>query len=277
MSAVESGIRTLPMVMSLVAASISTGALISRIGYYTPVMIVGVCLLSAGAGLLTTLQPDTPQAQWVGYQFLYGFGLGCTFQAPNLAAQTVLPNKDVPIGTSLMFFSQLLGGAIFISVGQNVLNNQLLQRLTGLPGFSPSFLQNSGATSLTNLPPQVKDQVTTAYNESLRKVFQVGLILACLVILGAATLEWRSVKKNQEKAAALKDNGAGAEEGRSGTTAGQDEAAATAAEKRIETDDENERADADLEKDRATSERPPTEGAEGANGVKEKREDETTV
>ncbi|KAI1336204.1 putative MFS aflatoxin efflux pump [Xylariaceae sp. FL0016] len=197
-SAVESGIRLLPITLSMVLASIPNGFLVAKIGYYTPSMIVGSCLTTIGAGLLTTLQLDTGIGKWLGYQVIYGFGVGMCFQAPNLAAQTVLPTKDVPIGTSLMFFSQILGGAVFTSVGQNVLNNQLLQRLSGFPGFEPSMIENSGATTLTDgLPADLIQPVLEAYNESLRTVFRVGLCLAALTTLGAVSLEFRSVKKKQ--------------------------------------------------------------------------------
>ncbi|KAH0430442.1 hypothetical protein CcaCcLH18_07822 [Colletotrichum camelliae] len=210
-SAVESGIRQLPLVLSMVVASLMTGALIRRTGYYTPLLIIGVCFMSIGAGLLNTLQLDTPSAQWIGYQILYGFGTGCASQVPNIAAQTVLPKKDVPIGTSLMFFSQLLGGAIFISVGQNVLNNQLLERLSSVPGFNSALIESSGATSLTDLPASVKQTVLVGYNESLRVVFRLGLILTCLSILGALAMEWRSVKQNAKKEAPKAEEGQTAE------------------------------------------------------------------
>ncbi|KAK7749789.1 hypothetical protein SLS53_000368 [Cytospora paraplurivora] len=193
-SAVDAGIRSLPMVLPMVLSSITTGVLISKIGYYTPFMICGVMLLSIGAGLLTTLQVDTGEAKWIGYQVLYGSGMGMTFQAPNLAAQTVLQTHDVPIGTALMLSSQLLSGAIFVSVGQNVLDGELLRKLAGLPGFDASTILNSGATTITALPEPLKSTVLVAYNAALRKVFQVGLIMTCLTIFGAATLEWRSVK-----------------------------------------------------------------------------------
>jgi len=198
-SAVESGIRSLPLVLSMVVSSMITGILVARIGYYTPFLLVGTCIMAVGAGLLTTLDLDTSQAKWVGYQFLYGWGLGMSFQAPNLAAQTVLPRHDVPVGTSLMFFSQLLGGAIFISVGQNVLNNELLKGLSAIPGFSPSDYLSQGATSLTQLPDEIKRPVLIVYNEALRKVFIVGVVMVCLTIFGAAALEWKSVKKNAPK------------------------------------------------------------------------------
>lgn len=194
-SAVDSGIRLLPLVLSMVVASITSGALTARIGYYTPFILFGVVLLSVGAGLLTTLQVDTGEGRWLGYQIIYGFGMGCSFQAPNLAAQTVLPTRDVPVGTSLMIFSQLLGGAIFTSVGNNVLDNELLRRTAGIPGVSPEQILSSGATDLTrSVPASALPAVLAAYNESLRKVFQVGLIMTCLTIFGAAMLEWRSVK-----------------------------------------------------------------------------------
>ncbi|KAG6356610.1 hypothetical protein INS49_014483 [Diaporthe citri] len=216
-NAVDSGIRLLPMVLPMVVSSIATGVLISKIGYYTPFMLGGVVLLSIGAGLLTTLQLGTGQGKWVGYQVIYGFGMGATFQAPNLAAQTVLPTADVPIGTSLMFFSQLLGGSIFISVGQNVLNNELVKNLSGVPGFNPASILNAGATTLTHLAEPLRTTVLLAYNESLRTVFRVGLIMTCLTIFGAASLEWRSVKS--KKPGAKKDQAhSAAEEGAAATT-----------------------------------------------------------
>ncbi|KAF7554369.1 hypothetical protein G7Z17_g2988 [Cylindrodendrum hubeiense] len=206
LSAVDSGIRTLPMVLALVFASIFTGVLVHRIGYYTPVMIVGVCFMSIGAGLLTTLQIDTPTANLVGYQILYGWGMGCVAQVPNIAAQTVLPKPDVAMGASLMFFSQMLGGAIFVSVAQNILTTQLLQRLSSVPGFDLDTIDNSGATSLTNLPASIKRPVLLAYNESLRRVFHMGLVLVCLTMLGALAMEWRSTKDNLNKEKMMKSN-----------------------------------------------------------------------
>jgi MFS family permease len=189
----------MPLVLAMVVASMLAGVLVHRVGYYTPFMIIGVCIMSAGAGLLTTLRISTSTASLIGYQILYGFGLGLASQAPNLAAQTVLPVPDVPIGASLMFFSQLLSGAVFISVGQNILESQLLQRLSTISGFNPKMIQSSGVTSLTNLPATLKAPVLTAYNESLRHLFRVGLILVCLNMLGALAMEWRSVKKNVVK------------------------------------------------------------------------------
>lgn len=95
----------------MVLASIAGGLTTSKLGFYTPPAILGSCIMAAGAGLLTTLSASTPSSAWIGYQALYGLGMGLSFQAPNLAAQTVLPARDVPVGTALVFFAQLLGAA----------------------------------------------------------------------------------------------------------------------------------------------------------------------
>lgn len=151
--------RPLPLMLSMVTGSITGGFLNSKIGYYTPLAIIGSCVMSTGAGPLTTFQVSisTDTGKWTGYRTVYGLGLGICFQVPNLAAQTSLPKKDVPIGPALMLFGSLIGAAVFVSVGENILANELAQRLSGL-GVG-TRLVNSGATSLLNsLPPDLRDE-----------------------------------------------------------------------------------------------------------------------
>ena len=201
-SAVDSGIRLLPLMLSMVLATVANGFFTQKIGYYTPSAIAGTCIMCVGAGLLTTLGVDAGRARWIGYQIPYGFGLGLAFQAPNLAAQTVLPTADVPVGTSLMFFTQLLGAAIFVSAGENVLANQLARRLSALPGLDGAAgeqVASGGATSLiSSLPEGLRAPALEAYNQALRQVFLIGLVMSCLTILGTAGLEWRSTQKKKK-------------------------------------------------------------------------------
>ncbi|KAE8388978.1 MFS general substrate transporter [Aspergillus alliaceus] len=202
-SASESGIRTLPLMISMVAGSISGGTLNTKIGYYTPLAIVGTCLMCVGNGLLTTFKVDASAGKWIGYQILYGLGLGLSFQVPNLATQASLPKTDVPTGLALMLFVTLLGASVFVSAGENVLANQLVKRLAGVKGVDASMIISGGATSLLqSLPDDVRNTALVAYNEALRDVFRVGLIPTCLSVLGAVSLEWRSVKKPAGKISA---------------------------------------------------------------------------
>ena len=198
--AVESGIRNLPLVLSLVTMSISCGIAITKIGYYTPFMIVASVLMSIGAGLLTTLTPSSGANMWLGYQVVFGLGLGMGMQQPNLAAQAVLSRRDVSIGASLMVFSQSLGGAIFISIGQNLLDNKLASGLAALGKIDPATIVSSGATDIRNLVPEsLLPQVIEIYNNSLRSTFDAGLAMATFTIFGALYMEWRNVKKDKQK------------------------------------------------------------------------------
>lgn len=195
-TAVVSGTDILPMVLLIVVGFIVNGELVTRIGYYVPSLVFGVCLTAIGAGLLTHLEIDTSEGKWIGYQIVYGFGVGIAGQVPNMAAQTVLAREDIAIGASLMFFGQVLFGAIFTSVGQNVLDNQLASRLASIPGMTAQLIQSTGTTKLLSVvPTEYRATALDAYNDSLRVVFQAGLSMACIAILGAVGMEWRTMKK----------------------------------------------------------------------------------
>ncbi|KAI7155554.1 MFS general substrate transporter [Hortaea werneckii] len=198
-SAVESGINTIPLVLSLVVASILAGQAVGRIGYYTPFAIASAIIMPIGAGLITTWTVQTGSPKWIGFQILFGFGVGLGMQQATMAAQTVLRKQDVPTGVALLFFAQQLGGAIFVSVGQNVLNSELVSGIVRLvPDLSPERILNTGATELRRIVPANDLQgVLVAYNSALRQVFVVATAMACLAALGAFGLEWRSVKAKE--------------------------------------------------------------------------------
>lgn len=183
------------MVMLIVAGFIANGELTTRTGYYAPSLIIGACVTALGAGMITTFAVNTGKGMWVGYQILYGAGVGLAGQVPNMAAQAVLPKQDVAIGASLMFFSQTLFAAIFTSVGQQVLTSELLKNLGGAPGITDVMIRTTGTTEILKFVPTAYQHLAlVAYNKALRTVFQVGLILACIEILGAVTMEWRKAK-----------------------------------------------------------------------------------
>jgi MFS family permease len=89
-SAVQSGIDTIPFVLSLVVASIIAGGIITKNGWYNPWMIACPVLMAIGSGLITTFSVDTGSDRWIGYLFLFGFGLGIGMQQSSLAISALL-------------------------------------------------------------------------------------------------------------------------------------------------------------------------------------------
>ena len=203
-SAVESGIRTIPLMMSMVLFGIVAAVFTEKIGYYVPSMILSCVLSAVGGGMLSTLNPSAEKSHWIGYQVIYGIGIGSGFQTSNLAPQTVLPRADVPLGMALMFFMQQLGGSIFLSVGQNIFSGQLVRSLAGTAGLDTEAIINTGATAIRSIvPPSDLDTVIDAYSYALTRVFILTAALSACMILGALAVEWKSIKK--EKGGASKN------------------------------------------------------------------------
>ena len=195
-SAMKSGIMTIPLVLGLVITSIMAGFLTKKVGYYTPWMYISCVITPIGAGLMTTFTTHTNHSKWIGYQAMYGLGLGLGMQQPSVAAQTVLPKKDVPTGAALIFFCQTLGGSVFVSVANNIFDNKLSQSLSSIPGLYGELVTNVGATDLRKVvPADMLDVVLVKYNASLITTFIVGTAVATATFFGAALMEWRSVKK----------------------------------------------------------------------------------
>ena len=163
-------------------------------------MLASSAIISAGAGLYTTWRVDTGPAARIGYQALFGFGLGLGFQAPIIAAQTVMSIDDIPIATSAILFAQTLGGAIFVSVGESVFENRLASGLVArVPSVNPVAVISTGATGFRRVvDSEDLPAVLVSYNGALTKTFVVCVVMACLSMIGAAGMEWRSVKGEME-------------------------------------------------------------------------------
>ncbi|KAJ7642221.1 DHA14-like major facilitator [Roridomyces roridus] len=197
-SAVRSGIDNIPLILALVSGSMLAGGLISYIGYLTPFMIISSIISSVGIGLLTTLKATSNHTKWIPFEIVVGFGVGLGMQQPQLAAQTVLELKDVPIGTSLMSFMKTIGAAVFVAVGQNVFTSRLESGLKGI-GIDPSEVLKAGATSTEGVPPEVMNSILGVYNKAIMATFYVALALSCLSLVGSLMVEWRSIKTKDLK------------------------------------------------------------------------------
>jgi hypothetical protein len=184
------------MILTLIIMSIVAGATVTIFGYYTPAMYLSAILSSVGAGLITTFSVNTGHAKYLGYQALYGLGTGIGMQQPLMAVQTVLSLSDVPTGTSIVIFAQTLGGALFISIAQNVFSNKLASGLaSSVPGLDPSIVLKTGATNLKDVvPDQYYHAVLVAYNAALTHTYYVAVAMSTLSIIGALGMEWKSVK-----------------------------------------------------------------------------------
>lgn len=198
-SAFQSGIRTLAIQMSFLLFAIPTAVGIQKIGYYNPSFFVSAILCAVGAGMLSTLTPDSGKNQWIGYQVIFGFGIGAGFQNCNLVPQTVLPHADISLGIALVFFMQQIGGAVFLAVGQNLFTRQLVSDLANIAGLDTDAIINTGATSLRKLVPANElGAVVKGYSYALTRTFLMAAVLSACIIIPTLAMEWKSIKEEKK-------------------------------------------------------------------------------
>ena len=128
-------------------------------GLYVPFMLAGSILMAIGVGLMSTFKASTSCGVYIGYRILASAGIVLGFDGPQLAAQTVFQQADVPLALSIITSLMNLGGAIFVSVGSCILNGRVATLLQqSLPNLPTDLAQQAGLTDLmSTLGPQKKN------------------------------------------------------------------------------------------------------------------------
>ena len=190
-----SGIRFLPYLLSVFVMAIAAGTFVTRFRHYAPLMSVGAAITAIGSGLLHTLDPGSGTAQWIGYQIITGTGFGMGFQIPYTAVQVVLNESDIPSGNALMVFFQALGGALAISIAQNVLSSSLNAQLSKA-GIGDSATGPVGATHIASkVQPQLRGEVRWAYSHALSATLILPIVSSGIAFLLGLGMENRSLSK----------------------------------------------------------------------------------
>jgi hypothetical protein len=156
-------------------------------------------------GLLIDLGYPYNVAKSVIFLLITGVGIGGLFQTPLIALQAAMPSRDMAVATGAMILFRLLGSATGIAIGGTILNNQLNSRLSDIQNFHPVNLEGNVQNLIDLQPPELRDQVLTAYALSIRMIWicltplaAVGLV--CVLFARKYTLK-RNVVRAGEKPA----------------------------------------------------------------------------
>lgn len=97
-----SGVRNLPLIISMSIALIVSGGSITKTGHTAPLLVIGGAIATIGAGLLYSLDIGTSTGKWIGYQIVSGAGWGLAYQVPINAAQGSVDPSDIASVTGMI-------------------------------------------------------------------------------------------------------------------------------------------------------------------------------
>ncbi|KAJ5600446.1 major facilitator superfamily domain-containing protein [Penicillium hetheringtonii] len=176
-SAAESGIRNLPLILAQSIATILSGIALSKFQRPQPFLLFGAGVTAIGSGLLYTLDIGSSSGKWIGFQILTGIGIGWCFQVPVVTAQSTAAPSDLPSVTGMVLTVQTLGGSVFVSAGQSALDNVLLKSLPNISGIDPKVVLKMGSTELRQAFSSAQlSEILVAYMKGLKAAFLVAII-----------------------------------------------------------------------------------------------------
>ncbi|WGP13648.1 MFS transporter [Streptomyces sp. SH5] len=189
-SATESGLLMLPMMLGIVGGSIASGHLITRTGRYRIYPIAGSAVSVVGMGLLSLLEADTSPLTYSFYQAVLGLGIGLVMSVLVLAVQNSVRPSDLGTATSANNYFRQIGG----SVGAAIFGTLFAGRLSDALGVRlPTGAELPDPESITPqivhaMEPALRDAYIQAYVDAMPRIFLylvpvlvLGLILACFL------------------------------------------------------------------------------------------------
>ncbi|MER5965249.1 MFS transporter [Streptomyces sp. NPDC002057] len=198
------GVRILPVAITIAIGSLGGAALAVRVGTRTTVM-TGLTFLAASFGWIAVSPTFMPYSVIVGQMILMGLGLGLTTTPATESILSVLPPAKAGIGSAVNDATRETGGTLGVAVLGSIFTSLYASHLpTTTFALLPSpALHNAkesvvGALSIAqSAPPTGRQQLLDAVQDSFMLGFHIACgVAACICllgVLGAAVLPGRPV------------------------------------------------------------------------------------
>lgn len=175
-SATNSGMSMLPLMLGLMGASIVSGNIVARTGKYKPWIIGGTLVLVLGMWTLEGLQSDSTLPDLYWRMFLVGLGLGPAQSLFTLAIQSGVSLRDLAVATSSsQFFRQIgstIGAAIFGTLLMNNIHTEMPKHMPQIPGGSAANSSNFDMGALRAASSGKGNPIQDKLNEAFGTQYQ---------------------------------------------------------------------------------------------------------
>ncbi|MGH9243881.1 MAG: DHA2 family efflux MFS transporter permease subunit [Acidimicrobiales bacterium] len=184
--ATNSGLLLVPLIGGLLAASVSSGQIISRTGRYKIFPVVGTAVTALGLFLLSTMGASTSTLVAAAYMLVLGVGIGLTLQVLVISVQNAVEQRDLGVATSLNLFFRSLGGAIGTAIFGAIVTAGVSHRVGDLVagGAAVDVDRVTGSpTAILNLPAAIRVPVVEAFADWITTAFLVAAPLAVVALV----------------------------------------------------------------------------------------------
>ena len=140
LSPVHAGLATVPLALMTVVASPLSGRIVGRRGPRLPLVIAGICLVTASA-MLTDIGPATPVTQLLAAYVVFGLGFGFVNAPITNAAVSGMPRAQAGVASAIATTSRQFGQTLGVAVvGAIVTSHVGASAGAGLASASPAGL-----------------------------------------------------------------------------------------------------------------------------------------
>jgi MFS family permease len=195
-SAFETGVRLLPVAVSIAVASVLGPRMVERVGT-TAVVAAGLAIFAAGLGWASTVDAATPYIQIAMQMVLLGGGLGLTTAPATESIMGSLSADKAGVGSAVNDTTRELGGTLGVAIVGSVFASVYsggigsASAVAALPVDVRSTMERSTAAAykvIGQLPAERIADVRDAVNHAFLHGLQIGALVCAAIALGAAVV-----------------------------------------------------------------------------------------
>jgi EmrB/QacA subfamily drug resistance transporter len=154
LSPTESGLRSLPQMVGVTAATFGIGRLIARTGRYKPFPIIGTFVAGLGMVAIAQIDGNTRYLFLVVPMIMMGFGSASIFSSTSIASQNGVEFHDLGVATATVMFFRSLGGSLGLAIFGTILNSTIRSEIPARTGIAAEK-----ASSLIRSPEEIQKLV----------------------------------------------------------------------------------------------------------------------
>ena len=193
-SALEAGVRLLPLIFLMIFAVIANGAILSAYGYYMPWYTVGGILTVIGGALMYTVDTTSSISMVYGYTVFLGLGTGCFAQASFSVAQAVVEPHMIASAVGFITCAQVSGVTIALAIANSVfLNDSIAGIQKILPDIPAAQIQaavaGAGSQLVNTLSDDLKNEVLKAIVSAMSKTYILVITAGAVVVVLSAAMK----------------------------------------------------------------------------------------